>query len=107
MAKRHFKSKFVENRIMPASTLDKKITAYLPLLGEEEKASLIGVIKSFIHLKQSEAVISVEQYNNELAEAEAEYERGEYVTHEQMKGIAKQWKTPLQGSLDQKVAKSA
>ncbi|MFT4203051.1 MAG: hypothetical protein QM610_03985 [Chitinophagaceae bacterium] len=88
-----FTNKLVETkRITMATTLDKQITAYLPLLGEEEKRSLIGVIQSFIHLKMPETPsIHTEQYNRELAEAEAEYESGDYITHEQMKNNIKQW----------------
>ncbi len=86
-----FSGKFVEKEIMTGSTLDKKITDYLPLLGDEEKMSLIGVIKSFIHLKKTGANTSMEQYNNELAEAEAEFQRGDYITHDQLKAKAKEW----------------
>ena len=71
--------------------LDKQIAAYLPLLGDEEKQSLVSVIKSFLHLKEAEASISIEQYNNELAEAEAEYEKGYYISHDQMKTNIEQW----------------
>ena len=71
--------------------LDKQIVDYLPLLGEEEKRSLIGVIKSFIHLKRNEISVSIEEYNNELKEAEAEYEKGDYITHDEMKTKIEQW----------------
>lgn len=71
--------------------LDKQIVDYLPLLGEEEKRSLVEVIKSFIHLRKSNISINIEQYNEDLAEAEAEYENGNYITHEQMKNSVNQW----------------
>jgi hypothetical protein len=78
--------------IVMIPVLDKQILDYLPLLGKEEKQSLISVIKSFLHLKQeSDAHMGIEQYNKELAEAEAEYANGEYITHEQMKNKLKQW----------------
>jgi AAA+ ATPase superfamily predicted ATPase len=77
--------------IVMTPALDKQIVEYLPLLGESEKQSLIGVIKSFIQLRKTEMSIDIEQYNNELTEAEAEYENGDYITHEQMKTEIKQW----------------
>jgi hypothetical protein len=75
-----------------ATVLDKQIRNYLPLLGEEEKHSLVSVIKSFIHLRASEEPADIDRYNKELAEAEAEYENGDYITHAQMKsGIKQLW----------------
>jgi hypothetical protein len=74
------------------NALDRQILESLPLLGEEEKQSIIGVIKSFIHLKEDVSPrISIEEYNKELAEAEAEYEKGDYVSHEEMLKRIKQW----------------
>ena len=35
--------------------------------------------------------ISIEQYNKEIDEAEAEFEKGDYVTHEEMVNKVKQW----------------
>lgn len=77
--------------IVMATVLDKQIADYLPLLGDEEKRSLVSVIKSFIHLREAENPISIEQYNRELAEAEAAYENGDHITHEQMKNKIRQW----------------
>jgi hypothetical protein len=75
-----------------ARTLDQEIRKYLPLLGTEEKKSLLSVIKSFLHLKvESQEDISIEQYNQELEEAEAEFQRGDYISHEEMKRKMEQW----------------
>ena len=74
------------------NTLDKQILESLPLLGEEEKQSIIGVIKSFLHLKEDNNTrIDIEQYNRELAEAELEYEKGNYISHYEMLKRIKQW----------------
>lgn len=35
--------------------------------------------------------IRIEQYNNELAEAEAEFENGDYISQEEMLKKIKQW----------------
>ncbi len=74
-----------------AHALDKQIQDYLPLLGSEEKKSLISVIRSFLSLKKEHENIDIEEYNKELDEAEAEYKNGDYVTHEDMKKQIKQW----------------
>lgn len=72
--------------------LDRQILEYLPMLGKEEKESLIGVIKSFLHLKENAtAQISIEQYNKELQEAEAEFEKGEYISNKEMLKQIKKW----------------
>ena len=49
-----------------AQIIDKQITDYLPLLGKEEKKTLLSVIKSFMHLKSESKRISIEQYNKEI-----------------------------------------
>jgi len=74
-----------------AQVLDKQIQDYLPLLGNEEKKSLISVIKSFLNLKKHNEVIDIAEYNRELDEADAAYEKGDYITHEEMKKQIKQW----------------
>src|SRR5580658_679811 len=70
-----------------AQTLDNEIQKYLPLLGNSEKKSLLSVIKSFLSLNnESEGTISIEEYNKELEDAEAEFERGDYISHKEMMG---------------------
>ncbi|KAA5534762.1 hypothetical protein F0919_09135 [Taibaiella lutea] len=77
---------------MMIQALDKQILAYLPLLGTEEKESLISVIKSFLHLKEEASLgISIEQYNKELDEAEAAFERGEFINNEEMLKEIRKW----------------
>ncbi len=76
-----------------AAAIDNQIVQSLPLLGNDEKKTLLAVIKSFLSLK-GEFVgqsISVEQYNNELNEAESEYEKGNYISHDEMKKQIKTW----------------
>ena len=73
---------------MPASSLDIELSKYWALLSPEQKKSLLEVIKSFI---QSPERISIEQYNQELAEAEAEYQAGDYITSDEMLKLIRQW----------------
>ena len=75
-------------QIMAASSLDVELSKYWSLLTPVQKESLLGVIKSFV---QSPGSISLEQYNQELAEAEEEYQAGHHVTQEEMLKLIRQW----------------
>jgi len=58
------------------------------LLSPEQKKSLLEVIKSFV---QSPERISIEQYNQELQEAEEEYQAGHYISSEEMLKLIRKW----------------
>ena len=70
--------------------IDKQIYEYLPLLGNDEKKSILTVIKSFLHLKQ-ESQINIEQYNKEIDEALLQIKNGEFITQEDFEEEAKTW----------------
>jgi len=77
---------------MAAKTVDKEIQHYWPLLRQEEKVSILGVVKSFIQLHHENSErISVRQYNKELEEAMAEIERGEFYMHDEVVKMSKEW----------------
>ena len=86
---------------MPARSLDAQIQQYLPLLGREEKASLLSVIKSFLSLKNTPVVaeppFDIDEYNREIDEAEAESERDGFISHEDMKAEFEKWKQQYTG----------
>ncbi len=75
---------------MAVKSLDTEIYNYLPLLGKDEKQTIISVIKSFLKL-HSRTGISIEEYNKEIDEAVARVEAGEYYTHEEVEKMAKEW----------------
>ena len=55
-------------------------------LQQVEDISLLKTLKAVLHYGlKNEGRISVEQYNRELEEAEAEIDRGEFITHEELK----------------------
>ena len=54
-------------------SVDIELSKYWVLLSAEQKQSLLQVIKSFITDQEK---ISIQQYNQELAEVEAEYQNG-------------------------------
>ena len=73
---------------MAASSLDIELSKYWSLLTPVQKESLLNVIKSFV---QSPERITLEQYNQELAEAEAEYQAGNHISSEEMLKLIRQW----------------
>ncbi|HEX8315753.1 MAG TPA: hypothetical protein VF609_12205 [Flavisolibacter sp.] len=74
------------------NTIEEEIQHYLLQLNEAEKNSVLQLLKTFIGERTGKSErISLEQYNQELGEAEAEFERGEYVSHEEMLKQMKQW----------------
>jgi hypothetical protein len=62
----------------------------LPLLGNEEKQSLLTVIKSFLHLKTNNGS-RIEQYNKDIDEAMARIDKGEFTTHEDVEKEMESW----------------
>jgi hypothetical protein len=78
---------------MSVQTVDSQIVDYLPLLGDEEKRSILGVIKSFVLLRKKEMQerISIEQYNKELDDALEEIRAGNLLTQEEVEKLSSEW----------------
>jgi len=75
-----------------AKALDNEMFSYFTQLNDAEKKSVIQMIKTFLKSrKEGVERISIEQYNTELNEAEAEYEKGDYTTHEELLKQIKKW----------------
>jgi len=73
-------------------TLDQEMQNYFNQLNEAEKRSVILMLKAFLMgRKENASHISIEQYNKELEEAEAEFKRGEYFTQEEVLKQIKGW----------------
>lgn len=62
----------------------------LQQLTGEQKEALIGLVESF-GIEIPGQRISIEQYNKELDEADAEFERGEFLSHEEVVAMSKKW----------------
>lgn len=73
---------------MAVSSLDVELSKYWSVLTTGQKESLLNVIKSFV---QSPERINLEQYNQELAEAEKEYQAGDHITQDEMLKLIRQW----------------
>ncbi len=75
-----------------AKTLDNEMFNYFTQLNDAEKKSVIQMLKTFLsgRIAKSER-ITIEQYNQELDEAEAEFEKGDVVTHEELLKQIRKW----------------
>lgn len=67
-----------------ATVIENEMLNYFTQLNESEKKSVVQLLKTFIKERGKDKTITIEEYNQELRVAEAEFERGEYVTHEQL-----------------------
>lgn len=76
---------------METTTLDDKMYDYFMQLNEAEKKSVVQMLKTFLQSRKASERITVEQYNKEIEEAEAEIERGESYSHEAVVKMSKQW----------------
>ena len=75
-----------------ARALEQELLQCILQLDEDEKKSVLQMLKTFIKGRKAKTTrISVKQYNQELREAEAEYESGEYTTHEEFAKQIKKW----------------
>lgn len=73
---------------MTVVAIRKKLAHYMQVANEEKIKAMYTLLKEDI--KQEER-ISIDQYNKELNEAEAEFAKGEFITHEAMIKQIKQW----------------
>jgi len=73
---------------MAASSLDIELSQYWSKLTPLQKKSLLAVIKSFT---EKTGTISVEQYNQELADAEEEYQQGNHISSDEMLELIRKW----------------
>ncbi|MEJ7821570.1 MAG: hypothetical protein WKF85_04570 [Chitinophagaceae bacterium] len=77
---------------METTTLDQKMYNYFMQLNEAEKKSVVQMIKTFLQSKKATPErMSIEQYNKEIEESEAEIEKGKSYTHEEVVKLSKQW----------------
>ncbi len=74
-----------------AEAVNNEILKYWPLLDIEERQSILGIVKSFMKLKNKEDRISAEQYTKELDEAIARVASGKFTTHEDVIKESKAW----------------
>jgi hypothetical protein len=75
-----------------SKVIDEEMHDYFMQLNDAEKKSVVLMLKTFIKSRQAAIEnINLTEYNNELADAEAEFEKGNYITHEQLLKTIKGW----------------
>ena len=67
---------------MTSTTIKKQFDGYLPLLSNKQQTLLLEMVKSFLNIDKDEKRITRKQYNQEINEAVARIENGNYVSHE-------------------------
>ena len=73
-------------------TVEREIQQYITQLNEEEKQSVLQLLKTFVKGKKlSGERISIEQYNQELQASERQIEEGRFTSQEDLEKELKQW----------------
>ena len=73
---------------MTTVAIRKKLVDYMKVADDKKVKAMYALFED--EIKHGER-ISIEQYNKELEEAEAEFKKGEYVTHEEVLKQMKKW----------------
>jgi hypothetical protein len=77
---------------MAAKAIEHEMYTYFMQLNDEEKKSVVKMIKTFIKGKGAENKrVTIEQYNKELEEAERRVEAGDFITQEELEEEMKNW----------------
>ena len=77
---------------MHNSAFSQEMLHYFSQLNDAEKKSVVEMIRTFLHSKKTESSpVSLEEYNRELEQADAEIEAGEFVSHEE---VTKRYRKP-------------
>jgi hypothetical protein len=77
---------------MSTSSIDKELIWYFTRLDEEQKKSLLGMIKTFLSpTLQVVEKMSLDQYNKELNEAMDRIQKGEFTTLEELEKEMQAW----------------
>ena len=60
---------------------------------DESDDTIIDVVYTLLHAYNAKAVLgsSIEDYNKEIEEGEAEIDRGEFFSHEEVVAMSKSW----------------
>ena len=73
---------------MTTIAIRKKLHEFIENIEEKKAKAIYNLFEE--EIKQGER-ISIEQYNKEIDEAEAEFEKGDYITQDAMLKKVKQW----------------
>lgn len=71
--------------IMATPSISQEMLNYFMQLNDAERKSVLEMIKTFLSSRRSELrPQSLEEYNQELEQADAEIEAGDFVSHEEV-----------------------
>ena len=73
---------------MTTLAIRQKLSAYLQVADDKKVKGMYALLEDDIKMGES---VSIQQYNKEIDEAEMEYERGDFITHEAMLNEIKKW----------------
>jgi predicted transcriptional regulator len=76
---------------MSAPSLENQFTQYWSKLSIAEKKSLVIVAGNYVHSREENGSVSIEQYNDEIDEAMMLMDAGEFYTHEEVVEPSKTW----------------
>ena len=70
---------------MATSSISQEMLQCFMQLNEAEQASVLQMIKTFLNSRKNEMKpVTLEEYNSELEQADAEIEAGDFVRHEKV-----------------------
>ena len=73
---------------MTAIAIRKKLVSYMQVADDKKVKAIYALLEEDI---EQEGRINIEQYNKELATAEAEFMRGDLISNAALKKSVKQW----------------
>ena len=73
---------------MTTIAIRKKLVDYMKIADDKKVKAMYALLEEDI---EQDGRISIEQYNKELEEAEAEFEKGEFITHAEAIKQMKKW----------------
>ena len=73
---------------MTTVAIRKKLLDYMKVADDKKIKAMYALLEDDI---EQDGRISIEQYNKELEEAEAEFEKGEFITHAEAIKQMKKW----------------
>ena len=76
---------------MNTAAFKKEVDTYLPLLSEKQQVLVLEMIKGLLQVDSNAQRISKEQYNQEILEAVARIESGDFVDHQEALKRLSKW----------------
>lgn len=69
---------------MTAASIRKQVDDYLPLLTAKQQVLILEMMKSMLNLDSNDERITLQQYNEELNQAIARVNEGEFIDHSEV-----------------------